>query len=314
MSENSTPVAADNDQITAIADQRALRVAAANATRTGQKSVRRVVTGTRPTTTRKVAGGKAVVTKPGKATVSGKRTSGGEAGKSKPVVLSNKEAAELAKQTAAIQDERIAAARKIVSETDKGNWALAKLTFDATEADGPAKMAKGDWADAIGQAASTVSRWVKTWEKYGLEGARQYIGTGSNKRQLSFNDHVEMTKVADDKDRGALLKRMQAEKISFATALRRSREDTTSGNGAAKSKDKVVDSLSSLQARAMATGEDKEAAFVELSQFAAKGLIAFRQVLEAIEGDALSDTIKQAVRNVLNEGDEILSLFEQKIS
>lgn len=300
-----TPVAKSTDTIAATQAQRVL---AAQAVRSGRKVAKAPAKPATPT--RKVRTGTA--SKPVAKKTVAKRT----APETKAPVLTDSETKALAAESARIQAERITKAREVLAKGDEAAWELAKLTFESTEEDGPARMTKGDWADAIGVSNSQVSRLIKVWREYGNPNARQRT-PGKGGRELSFNDHVELAKVSSPAEVAEIKKRMQAEGTSFATAVKRHREaNRPSENGqTTKSKDKTLDSLAELSAQALSDDETRLEAWTALGVHAIKALVAFRETLNALSADALAqDTFKQVVRNVLSEQTELEAAFEAKLS
>lgn len=265
---------------------------------------RKIRTGTNVTVK---AGGKAVA----------KRTAADTPAKaSKPaaITLSPAEAKELAAKALATQQERVAKARRVLSETDQGNWELARITFEATEEDSPAKMGKSEWAAAIGVSPSLVSRWVAVHKHFGLPAARQTVGKGNAKRELSFNDHCELTKVKSPEVLAELKSRMLAEGTGLAVALKRYREEHKTGESS-NGKDRLLAHLGKLHTDAVSGTDDKVAAFRDLGTLALKVLVAFRETVELFDPELINDDqVKTVIRNVLNEGEALTTAFEAALS
>jgi len=213
-----------------------------------------------------------------------------------------------------LQNERISKARDLNHKVDENQWELAKLTFQATEEDGPAKMAKTDWAQAIGVDDTRISRWINVHKEYGLSGVRLTVGTGAGKRELSFNDHMEATKV-DDKGLKAALKAMQSRGISLAVAIRQLKDAQKNGTTVtpAKGGDKFETELATLVNQATSDDETKGAAFEQVCTRAMQAIVAVREAIEGTDPEAIDEHLKQFVRSVLIEATELENVFSKAV-
>lgn len=298
--------------VAAHAEQAKLRsVAAATATRSGQRStagVRRIVVN-KPDKASKPA--KPAVVRTGTARSTGKRTPQATPAKPAAVSVSDAEAKRLVEESVKVQRKLIDEARTQLVAGDIAQWKVAALSFQATQEDGPAKMDQQAWATALGVSAPTVSRWIKTHAEYGLEAARQYVGRGEARRQLSFNDHMEMLKNKDDKaTQRAILQAVLANGTSYATELKRHRDKAKNGTA----KDRATQTTADLIAQVTAGEETRIEAFQELAQGVVNSFMAFAQAFDGISDENLDDTIKVIARSVVDQGLAFERIFTERVS
>lgn len=307
-----TPVNVDPSEVVAAhIEQQKLRIAAATTQRSGQRStagVRRIVVN-KPSKAEAPAKPRAVRTG---VKSSAKRTTTAAPAKPAAVSISQAEQKKLVEQSMKVQQELIDEAKQALGTSDLAQWKVAALSFKATQEDGPAKMDQAAWAQALGVSAPTVSRWVKVHAEYGLPTARQSVGKGPNKRELSFNDHLEMLKRKDDKaTHKAILAAVLANGTSYATELKRSRDAAKDGHG---TKNASTDSTAALINRVTAGEDDRAEAFQTLAQAAVNGLLAFAQAWDGISSEDVDEKLKTIAMTVVDQGLQIETAFKNKLA